>query len=72
MMGRWFLLLQSSPALCGGCHGVALSRGLYPTRRIVVAPRVEVKHPHEVACDAMRLGGPQSQKSGGGNCLLSR
>ena len=52
-------------------NGVALSHGLYPTRRIVVAPRVEGKHPNEVACDARRLGGSQSQKSGGCNGLLS-
>ena len=45
--------------------------GPYPTRRIVVALRDEVKHPNEVACDSMRLGGSQSQSSEGFNGLLS-
>ena len=30
-----------------------------------MAPRGEVKHPNEVACDSMRLGGRQSQRSDG-------
>jgi hypothetical protein len=55
---RWFpLLLPSAPTRCGGCHGVALRTGRYPTRRSVVAPRDEVKHPYAVACDARRLEG---------------
>lgn len=55
---RWFpLLLPSAPTLCGGCHGVALRTGRYPTRRSVVAPRDEVKHPYPVACDARRWEG---------------
>jgi hypothetical protein len=48
---------QSAPTRCGGCHGVALRTGRYPTRRSVVAPRDEVKHPYAVACDARRLEG---------------
>ena len=42
---------------------MALRHGPYPTRRIVVVPRDEVKHPNEVACDSRRLGGRQSQSS---------
>src|SRR5712691_2901936 len=62
LWGRWFpLLLPSAPTRCGGCHGVALSTGRYPTRRSVVAPRDEVKHPYAVACEARRWEGTHHQ-----------
>jgi len=64
-MGRWFPLLPSSSTRWGGCLGVALSHGSYPKGRIVVAPKDEVKHPTEVASNAMPLGGCQSQCSDG-------
>src|SRR5712692_6304487 len=47
----------SAPTRCGGCQGVALRTGRDPTRRSVVAPRDEVKHPDAVACEARRLAG---------------
>ena len=54
-------LHQSVPTRCGGCQGVALRTGRYPTRRSVVAPRDEVKHPYTVACEARRLEGTHHQ-----------
>src|SRR5712692_9731626 len=51
----------SAPTRCGGCHGVALRTGRYPTRRSVVAPRDEVKPPDAVACEARRLAGTHHQ-----------
>src|SRR5712692_10571830 len=52
---------QSAPTRCGGCHGVALGTGRSPTRRSVVAPRDEVKHPYAVACEARWWEGTHHQ-----------